>query len=265
MKHSLTWKNACKKFTIRCKKHGIGARKPTLTLRHFLEIAMQPVGHTMYVWGGGWNAADTGAGIEAVTIGVSPRWDAFFQQQDACYTVQDTKYQIHDGLDCSGYVGWAIYNLVNTKNGKRGYVMPSSEMVENFANRGWGEAIPASQVQKYTPGDIMGTKGHVYIVVGSCEDGSIVIVHASPQGVQINGTVTLEDGFSSQAIKLATRYMRTYFPEWYRKFPNFSRNRTYLTQYDQMHWDVSGNGLLSDPDGFANRNAEQVLKILFET
>lgn len=32
------------------------------TLQNFLTIAIQPVGQTMYVWGGGWNEEDTGAG-----------------------------------------------------------------------------------------------------------------------------------------------------------------------------------------------------------
>ena len=41
------------------------------TLKELLLTALQPVGSTMYVWGGGWNEADTGAGPDAVTIGVS--------------------------------------------------------------------------------------------------------------------------------------------------------------------------------------------------
>ena len=56
-----------------------------ITLKQFITIAMQPVGKVMYVWGGGWNEADTGAGIEAMTIGVSPNWKAFFEKQDKDY------------------------------------------------------------------------------------------------------------------------------------------------------------------------------------
>lgn len=41
------------------------------TLQNFLTIAMQPVDQTMYVWGGGWNEEDTGAGQDARRIGVS--------------------------------------------------------------------------------------------------------------------------------------------------------------------------------------------------
>ena len=39
------------------------------TLQNFLTIAIQPVGQTMYVWGGGWNEEDTGAGQDAKRIG----------------------------------------------------------------------------------------------------------------------------------------------------------------------------------------------------
>ena len=52
------------------------------TLKKLLQTALQPVGSTLYVWGGGWNEADTGAGEEAVTIGVSPRWKSFFEKQN---------------------------------------------------------------------------------------------------------------------------------------------------------------------------------------
>lgn len=48
------------------------------TLKTLLLTALEPVGSTMYVWGGGWNKADTGAGIEAVSIGVTSKWKAFF-------------------------------------------------------------------------------------------------------------------------------------------------------------------------------------------
>ena len=112
--------------------------QPNLSLENFLEIAMEPVGQTMYVWGGGWNEEDTGDGVEAVTIGVSDQWASFFEEQDASYDYQNTLYQIHDGLDCSGYVGWAIYNLMQTESGQEGYVMKSGEMAKAFADFGWG-------------------------------------------------------------------------------------------------------------------------------
>lgn len=41
----------------------------TPTLKHFLKTSIKPVGQTMYVWGGGWNKADTAAGKEARQMG----------------------------------------------------------------------------------------------------------------------------------------------------------------------------------------------------
>ncbi|MFR8999502.1 MAG: hypothetical protein ACLVIY_02750 [Anaerobutyricum soehngenii] len=34
----------------------------------------------------------------------------------------------------------------------------------------------------------MSSSTHVYIVVGSCQDGSVVLVHSSPAGVRLSGT-----------------------------------------------------------------------------
>ncbi len=225
---------------------------------------MQPVGHTLYVWGGGWNAADTGAGQEAVTIGVSPRWEAFFQSQGANYDFHKTRFQIHDGLDCSGFVGWVIYNVLHTESGGTGYVMPSGRMAGDFAARGWGPYTPAKQVHCHTAGDVMSTKGHVYLVVGACADGSVVLVHASPPAVQISGTVTPSGNIDSQAAQLAEYYMRRYFPAFCAKFQVFVKDCAYLTQYDRMTWDVSGTAQLTDPDGFVAMDAAQVLAHLFE-
>lgn len=45
-----------------------------MTLENLLKTALLPIGNTMYIYGGGWNEEDTGAGIEAMTIGVSHKW-----------------------------------------------------------------------------------------------------------------------------------------------------------------------------------------------
>ena len=241
--------------------------KPKSTIKKFLQIAMQPVGSTMYIWGGGWNKADTGAGKEARTIGVSPRWKTFFKKQKKNYDYRKTRYQISNGLDCSGYVGWCVYNAMNTSSGKEGYVMKAEQMAKNFAGRGWGTYVSRSRVKNYKAGDIMSSScsdcGHVWIVVGECRDGSVVLVHSSPPGVQLAGTPTPSGKKNSQAVKLATRYMKKYYPQWYKKYPNCSKGISYLKHYAQMRWDVSGTSVLTDPDGYRNMTADQILKNLF--
>lgn len=236
------------------------------TLKKFLQTALKPVGSTMYVWGGGWNKADTGAGTEARTIGVSPKWKQFFQKQTAAYDYRTTKYQISNGLDCSGYVGWCVYNILNTTNGKAGYVMLAQKMAKNFASRGWGSYTARGAVKNYRAGDIMSSTcsdcGHVWIVVGSCSDGSVVILHASPPGVQLSGTPSKSGKANSEAVKLATYYMKKYFPAWYKKYPNCAKGSSYLSHYAQMRWDLTGTMVMSDPDGYRNKSAKAILKDL---
>lgn len=291
-------------------------------LKFFLQTALLPVGSAMYVWGGGWNESDTGAGREACTLGVSPRWKEFAQKQTASYDYRTTRYQIHDGLDCSGYVGWCIYNLmhmplsnashhfmlshpestdtaqrcIHSKNTSTpsvrsatpyGYVMPAHHMAANFAARGWGTFIPRSQITAYHAGDIMSSRGHVWIAVGQCDDGSIVLLHSNPPGVRLCGTPDIDcasnschpsdacrtpgssrippapDITDSQAVRLASHYMRTYYPDWYSRYPDCSCDSSYLRDYDQMRWDTSGEAALTDSEGFQKMSASTVLKNLF--
>lgn len=105
--------------------------------------------------------------------------------------------------------------------------------------------------------------GHVYMVVGSCKDGSMVFLHSSPPGVTLCGTTTPSGKTNSQAVKLARKYMKKYYPVWYKKFGDCSRGISYLTDYHQMRWDISGKSVMTDPDHYRKKSAEQILKDLF--
>lgn len=202
----------------------------------------------MYLYGGGWNEADDGAGEEAVTIGVSSRWQEFFQQQNENYYYHQ-HFCRSDGLDCSGYVGWVLYNVMQKENGKAGYVLPARRMAQTFAANHWGTYRAAADVTDYKAGDIMSSDaGHVYIVIGECADGSVVLLHSSPPGVMLSGTYTKDGKSDSAALSLAKYYLKTYYPAWYEKFPLCARDTSYLTEYNQMRWDL--NGILRDPDGY---------------
>lgn len=229
------------------------------SLLKLLTVATQPVGSTMYVWGGGWNEADTGAGEEAVTLGVSPQWAAFAAQQDSSYDYNTTRYQIHDGLDCSGYVGWVVYNVMETENGEEGYVCSSTQMAQSLADRGFGSYIPAEDMTQWLPGDIMSQKGHCWIVVGMCDDGSVLLLHASPPGVRFCGTL-LPDGSSSQAVALAEQIMQTQYPSWYARYPDCACSYTYLTRSSAMRWNRE---TLPDPEGLSGMTAEEIVDFLF--
>lgn len=231
------------------------------TIADFLRIAIQPVGQTMYVWGGGWSQEDTGAGVEAVTLGLSPRWAEFAAAQDSSYNHKNTRYQIHDGLDCSGYVGWAIYNVLETENGQPGYVCKATVMAKALSDRGLGDFIPAANMTQWLPGDIMSMKGHVWIALGMCGDGSVLLLHASPPGVMFSGTL-LPDGSESQASTLAKQIMQERFPDWYSRYPRCARSHAYLTGSSAMRW---SSELLADPEGLRDMTAEEVVNLIFAT
>lgn len=241
----------------------------TSTIKNFLQTAIAPIGSTMYVWGGGWNKADTAAGKDAKRIGLSPKWREFAKNKDASYNYNRYRYQIHNGLDCSGYMGWCVYNVLHTKQGQKGYVYKASKQAEKFAGFGFGDYRQANEITDYCAGDVMSSScqccGHVWIVVGQCEDGSVVLVHSSPSGVQLCGTVTPAGTVDSKAYQLAKKYMKKYYGNWYKKYPKVSRGTSYLNHYGQMRWDTSGEKvILSDPDGYQNMGAEEIIKDLFD-
>ena len=253
-----------KLLRVRTKKE---PTKKVSTIKKYLQTAIQPIGKAIYVWGGGWSVDGLGGSTEARTIGVSSRWTKFFKAQTKDYNFYDTQYQRHDGLDCSGYVGWTIYNMMNTKSGNNGYVMSAKDMAKNYASRGWGTYIKRTKVKDYKPGDIMSSActdcGHVWIVIGQCSDGSVVVLHSSSNpGVQLSGTVTPDGKITSQAAVLAQKYMEQYYPAWCAKFKTKIRDEKYLSHFCQMRWDVSGKSVMTDPDGYQKMTAEQVLEDL---
>lgn len=240
------------------------------TIKNLLLTALMPVGKTMYIYGGGWNEADNGAGIEAVTIGLSPKWQEFTDKQTSAYKTSNYDYKkdvsvIHLGLDCSGYMGWAIYNTLNTENNLNGYVDSSKKIAGNLASLGWGSLTAKNKFTDYKAGDIMSASctdcAHVWLAVGQCSDGSVVFLHSSPNGVMLSGTYTKNGNKNSEAVKLASEYMAKYFSSWYSRYPNISRNASYLTHYDRFRWSLGTK--LADPEGLTDMSAKEILAKLF--
>ena len=237
------------------------SRAGLTTVKNYLQAAIEPVGTTLYVYGGGWNEDDSGSGIEALSYGISPRWYEFFKENDENYNFEDTMYQIHDGLDCTGYVGYVTYQVFGDFYRDNGYVFPSKDMTSEYADIFGGTLISRDSIDRYYPGDIMGTDGHVFIVIGRCSDGSLLFVHASPPVVSICGTKTPDGKPESEAVALAGKYMSTYFPESYARYDTCIRDTDFLTEYNQMHW---SRNVLTDPDGFDDMTPEEIMKSIFE-
>lgn len=268
------------------------------TLKNYLQTAMNPVGTALYVYGGSWDWQDVNSSNQALTIGLPQSWIDFFQQQDANYTYKNSADPAHSyyphnsrnqyyyaGLDCSGYVGWVVYNVMHTQNSVNtdndGYVMSSTKMAKTFADKGWGTWT--RDIKSFKPGDIFSMSGHVWTVLGVCDDGSIVFLHSTPSdskagqgggGVQLSAlNPNSDDDKNCEAYKLVTKYMTKYYPEWSERYDAVLRSYdSYAapatgspfkeTWSGNFSWNLDGTGL-TDPDGYADMSAAEILADLF--
>ena len=143
----------------------------------------------------------------------------------------------------------------------------STGMAESLANRGWGKLI--RNPHEFLPGDIVSMQGHVWISLGTCEDGSVLLVHSSPPGVSVCGTVvpktSAENGAldaeteNSIAVMLATEFMSAKFPDWQEKYPNRTVPDTYLDNVTVFRWNSS---TLKDAAEYQALSGEEIMEIL---
>ena len=116
----------------------------TPTVKNMIANATLPIGKAVYVYGGAWNEADTAAGTEALSYGVSPQWESFYNSQTSSYNYKNTRYQIHNGLDCTGYVGWTMYQIFGKSYSNAGYVYQSKTMAKKYSEIFGGTYIDKS-------------------------------------------------------------------------------------------------------------------------
>ena len=268
------------------------------TLKNYLKTALEPVGTTLYVYGAGWDWQDDLSSNQSMTIGLSQSWIDFFQQQDANYTYKNSADPAHSyyphnswnqyyyaGVDCSAYIGWTVYNVMHTESTTNdlsdGYVMSAVKMAKTFADKGWGTWT--RDIKSFKPGDIFSMSGHVWTVLGVCDDGSIVFLHSTPSdskagqgggGVQLSAlNPNSDDDKNCEAYKLVTKYMTKYYPEWSERYDAVLRSYdSYATpasgsEYSKtwsgnFSWNLDGTGL-TDPDGYADMSAAEILADLF--
>ncbi len=230
------------------------------TLKNLLQNSLVPNGRVLYIWGGGWGTSDSRK------IGYLDSWGSFFSTHATpTYRRQNYEYAEGYGLDCSGYVGWVTYNTMNTKNGKTDILANrynSTQLADRLTSLGWAttKAKPSSY-SALKAGDICSMYGHVYICLGSCADGSAVIIHSSGigktygGGVQLSGTPDRNGKKDSEGYRLAKQYMENYFIEW--PYGVESVGKTYLSNMkNYCSWK-------NDPDGLRNKSAKEVLKVIF--
>lgn len=217
------------------------------TVKNFLLAAMQPVGRTLYVWGGGHNS-------DATRKGVSPVWASWYNSHNRSYDYDDYRYYSDKGLDCSGYVGWATYQVTNSYA-----TVVSGEIGSYYKGKGWGTVYNQNYLSKTDwklyPGDIGFDDGHTWIVLGQCADKSAVVLHSTPQaGVQISGTTTPSGGYDSQAVALAKQYMSKF--KGYTKYNYSPSCGNYIRRGNYLRWTALNNN-------YKNMTADQILADLF--
>ena len=289
----------CVEHTVSSVVSGIPGKR---TVKNFLQTALMPVGNVLYVYGGGWDWQDIGASDIARTIGFSETWKKFFDSQDENYLYEDDDDPLNStypygewnqyyylGLDCSGYVGWTLYNTMFDKSlAYPGFVTSSGKMAERLAEK-YKLGIWNHHVTELRPGDIVSLSSHVYICVGVCEDGSMVFLESTPSpsrtgkrggGVQLSAfSMKGADDHDCDAYSLASYYMKKYYPEWYSRYPVFlSCPDSYFSFPDDkpssgvFRWNLTDDALdgsgtvfigLADPDGITGMSAAEVLAVLF--
>ena len=275
------------------------------TLKNFILTSFQPVGTTLYVFGGGWDFQDVGTSIEGRTIGISQNWVKFFDEQNENYKYRDDNDQknsyypfgeynqyYYAGLDCSGFVGWALYNtLYKDSLTNKGFVVSSKNIAKSLSDKKYGEWMHNVKGSTFTNpdytllteelkvGDILSTNGHVMIVLGKCNDGSFIIIHSTPNnsttncpggGVQMSAVNPKGNNSKDcEAYKLCNEYMQKYFSKWSKRYNVMVTDKEKVFFFDDkapntgiFHWDLN-NGIITDPDNYSQKSAKEILTDLF--
>ena len=242
------------------------------TVTNLLNTALLPVGQTLYVYGGGWDYADLGSGPQSTQLGLVPSWLDFFSAQNSAYDYRLFRGQginpyFYAGLDCSGYLGWVVYNTLRQKNGQSGFVYHSSHFAGMLAKK-HGLGILCSNPARLRSGDLFSMDGHVWLCVGRCPDGSMVILHSTPSPSRTGapgGGVQLSALGSNhcQAALLACDTMRHLAPNWWERYQSMTYPyTTYTTASEPDGGCFLWSSLLSDPHKLRNRSANEVLSLL---
>ncbi len=250
------------------------------TIKNLLQTAMLPVGNTLYVYGGGWNWQDTGACTEPDPL----EWMRFFHAHAADYDYDtganrdsffphgEWNEYYYAGLDCSGYMGFTVSSLLTVDGMSDDYTVKAASFAQNLANHGFG--TKSRSMAGARPGDIVSAGNHVWMVVGVCGDGSIVLLDSTPSpgknGRRGGGPAlrALGANASCEANQLAQYYMKNVYGGWYNYFENTMVNPGAYTTFSladngRFSWDLSGSSVLTDPDGYLGMSAAQILEDMF--
>lgn len=274
----------------------LSAESSEHTIKNLIANAFAPMGTTLYVYGGGWNWQDDGFSTQVNSYGLSPVWEWFYKNNGENYVFRDKEHPekttypyggwneyYYAGLDCSGYMTWVVYNsLASEEMTAKGLGFKSTEYAKKLAERGygtWSHKSLGTDASGLRPGDIVSMSGHVWMCLGTCEDGSAVILHSvnSPNkygeeagGVSMSALSPKGDNDTScEAYKLIVSYAEKYYPEWYEYNPvmvrSFERYTNFAKSDDAgwFRWTIS-ESVMQDPDGYYEMSAGELLEDLFQ-
>ena len=175
-----------------------------------IAAAYSLVGKIGYFWGG-----------KSTTIGMDPSWGAL-TQVTAEGSQSSGSFRAY-GLDCSGFVTWAVIN------GYKDQAMIAA--VGSGTSDQWGRANVVSEADAQ-PGDLVfqrgpeaGSANHVGIICGKTDAGDWIVVHCSSSK---NG-VTVGEAYSA-----SFRYIRQ---------PSFYPNAQQMEEMRQSGKAIAGTGI----------------------
>lgn len=152
--------------------------------RAVVKAALSLVGKVNYFWGG-----------KSLTLGWDYRWGTTMKVTSE--GSQSTGTYRPYGLDCSGFVDWAFYNATDGQYYPSGGDGGTQAQLNNCYVISESEALPGDLV---FASDI----GHVGIVGGRDDNGSLLIIHCAGGGYN-NVVITGMDGFFGITAR----------PQWY--------------------------------------------------
>ena len=138
----------------------------------------------------------------------------------------------------------------------------------------YGKTLPVPKdTYNFVPGNIYTFKTgqtHVWMCLGKCADGSVLLVHCSNPGVYICGTSPDPDNVETEAVKISKKYMNRYYSDFYNKFGAPARagaitngvSSGYL-KYSEFNWNTTGEKSLTDDAGYRSKTPQEVMNSIF--
>ena len=130
---------------------GAGVAAAGQSLVYWLE---QKGLYLQYFWGGGQGAGDN------TVVGASPNWGS------TSYGADFKGHGKYFGMDCSGFVSWAVRTACAPNSGSR-------------QAEGWMSFGPEISLKDAKPGDVIAHKDHVMLVVKNNGDGTVYVAEES--------------------------------------------------------------------------------------